>query len=94
MLLLASANRDGEVFEDPDRLDITRYAGPTPAPAHLSFAKGIHFCLGTALARLEAEIALDALVRRAPRLELATEQLTYLENLSLRRMQALPVHLR
>jgi cytochrome P450 len=94
VLLLASANRDAEVFDDPDRLDITRYAGPTPAPAHLTFAKGIHFCLGAALARLEVEIAMDELVRRAPRLELATERLTYLPNISIRRMHALPVRLR
>lgn len=94
VLLLASANRDPEVFPDPDHLDITRYAGTTPAPAHLTFAKGIHFCLGSALARLELEIALDQLVRRAPRLEPATTHLTYLDNISIRRMKTLPVHLR
>ncbi|MTD58244.1 cytochrome P450 [Amycolatopsis pithecellobii] len=92
VLLLASANRDPEVFEDPERLDLTRYT--RPAPAHLSFAKGIHFCLGAALARLEVEIALDALVRRAPRLALAAGDLTYLPNISIRRMRALPVRLR
>ncbi|WP_236794621.1 cytochrome P450 [Amycolatopsis sp. GM8] len=92
VLLLASANRDPEAFEDPDRLDLTRYT--RPAPAHLSFAKGIHFCLGAALARLEVEIAMDALVRRAPGIELVTEDLTYLPNVSIRRMRALPVRLR
>lgn len=92
ILLLASANRDPEVFDDPERLDLTRYT--RPAPAHLSFARGLHFCLGAALARLEVEIAMDALVRRAPRLELAMEQLTYLPNISIRRMRALPVRLR
>jgi hypothetical protein len=91
---LASANRDPEVYPDPDRLDLTRFAGPTPAPAHLTFAKGIHFCLGAALARMEVEIAMDELVRRAPRLELAAEDLTYLPNISIRRMRELPVHLR
>lgn len=94
VLLLASANRDPEVYADPDRLDLARFAGPTPAPTHLTFAKGIHFCLGAALARMEVEIAMDELVRRAPRLELATEELTYLPNISIRRMRELPVHLR
>ncbi|HVW39913.1 MAG TPA: cytochrome P450 [Amycolatopsis sp.] len=92
VLLLASANRDPDAFDNPERLDLTRYT--RPAPAHLSFAKGLHFCLGAALARLEVEIAMDALVRRAPRLELATDHLSYLPNISIRRMRALPVRLR
>lgn len=92
VLLLASANRDPEVFDNPERLDLTRYT--RPAPVHLSFAKGIHFCLGAALARVEAEIALDQLTRRAPHLALGTDRLTYLPNISIRRMRALPVRLR
>ncbi len=61
MALIASANRDPEVFEDPDRLDLGRTENP-----HLSFGMGRHVCLGAALARLEAEIGLGAFLRRFP----------------------------
>lgn len=54
--IIGSANRDQEVFENPDSLDITRKENP-----HLSFSKGIHYCLGAQLARLEGEIAFDVL---------------------------------
>ncbi len=67
-VILGSANRDPEVFDEPDRLDLTR----DPCP-HLSFGWGVHFCLGAELARLEGEVALAALVRRFPRMELAAE---------------------
>lgn len=57
-----SANRDPEVYDDPDRLDITRDA----APAMLSFGGGVHYCLGSHLARAELTEALAIIPRRMP----------------------------
>lgn len=65
---LACANRDPRVFDDPDRLDLRRPAGP---PAHLGYAHGPHFCLGAALARVQTEVALAGLLNRFPDLALA-----------------------
>jgi cytochrome P450 len=58
LLLNGSANRDDSHFADPDRYDIHRQGG------HLSFGQGIHFCLGSALARLEARVAFEELLKR------------------------------
>jgi cytochrome P450 len=63
---LGAANRDPEVFADPDCLDLTRKAS-----RQLAFGHGAHYCLGAPLARLEARIALPALLRRLPELRLA-----------------------
>ncbi len=62
--LLAAANRDPDVFVDPDRFDITR----SDAGEHLAFSGGIHYCLGSPLARLELSRALRALAVRFPSL--------------------------
>ena len=64
LCLLGAANRDPEIYEDPDRLDVGR---PDIQPS--SFGGGIHYCLGAQLARIEAEIALATLFRRLPDLE-------------------------
>lgn len=66
-LLLGATGRDPEVFLDPDTFDITR----APVVEHLAFSSGIHYCLGSPLARLEARRALAALATRLPRLRLA-----------------------
>jgi len=66
MLLYAAANRDGDAFADPDDFRLDRPL--TEARRHLAFGAGVHFCLGAALARLEARHALRAAVSRLPRL--------------------------
>ena len=65
-LCIAGANRDPEVFEDPDRLDLGRQRNP-----HLGFAGGPHVCAGLAVARLEARVALGMFLGRFPRYALA-----------------------
>jgi len=62
-----SSNRDEETFEDPDRFDVTR----SPNDHQAFGAGGRHFCLGTALARLELKILLEETLARYPRMELA-----------------------
>jgi len=66
-LSLAGANRDPQVFDDPNTFDITR----ANAKEHLTFSTGIHACLGASLARMEAAHALRALFERFPDLKLA-----------------------
>jgi cytochrome P450 len=88
MLLLASGNRDPLAFDDPDEFDVAR----TPNN-HLGFGFGIHHCLGAPLARMEADVALSTLVRRAPRLARASDTVTYKANVILRGMESLPVSL-
>lgn len=70
--MLASANRDPEKFADPERFDVTRDPNP-----HLAFGGGPHFCLGAYLARLEAQLALGALVQRCTDLALVEDAVTW-----------------
>jgi cytochrome P450 family 142 subfamily A polypeptide 1 len=67
MLFYPSANRDEEVFDAADRLDVTRNPNP-----HLAFGFGPHFCLGASLARLELTVMFREVLRRLPDLRLAT----------------------
>jgi len=88
VLLLAGANRDPERFAEPERLDVRR----PDARGHVSFGAGIHYCIGAPLARLEGEIAFDALLSRLPGLSIATPELTWRPNVVLRGLQSLPVN--
>ncbi|MQY05072.1 cytochrome P450 [Actinomadura macrotermitis] len=84
----STANRDPEVFEDPDTLNLTRGRRD-----HLAFGYGPHQCLGANLARLELRIALQALLRRIPGLRLAVEveRLRFKEDANVYGLVALPV---
>jgi cytochrome P450 len=85
MAILGAANRDPEQFPDPDRLDIERSGN-----RHLGFGIGIHFCLGAALARLEAEIAINTVLQRLPNIRLCGS-LQWLDTMMFRGVKALPV---
>jgi cytochrome P450 len=87
LLLIGAANRDPGEHDDPDRLDL----GREPS-RHLAFGQGVHFCLGAPLARLEGRIALNALTRRAPRIQLSAEP-SWKDNVVLRGLQDLRVTL-
>lgn len=85
---LISANADPHQFPGGEMLDVTRKENQ-----HLAFGKGIHFCLGAPLARLEGQIALGTLLRRLPNLRLASDpaQLLWNVNPMLRGIKSLPV---
>jgi len=87
---LASANRDDRRFPNPDKLDLTREPN-----RHLAFGLGVHYCLGAPLARLEGQIAINALLQRAPDLQLAVapNRLRWRKGLVLRGLAALPVRI-
>jgi len=84
--VMGAANRDPARFPDPDRLDVCRADN-----RHVAFGWAAHFCFGAPLARLEAQIAFEAMLRRLPNLALEPGPLAWRENLGLRGLKALPV---
>jgi len=84
-----SANRDAAVFDRPDELDLTR----PDAGAQMAFGHGTHFCVGSALARMELQVAMGRLLARFPTLAPAVplEELTWAPGQVLRTLTALPV---
>jgi cytochrome P450 len=85
LLLNASANRDEHQFPDPDRFDIHRRG------SHLSFGQGLHFCLGSALARLEARVAFEEVLKRWPDWEVDYANAERAHTASVRGWARLPV---
>ncbi|MCX6430984.1 MAG: cytochrome P450 [Actinobacteria bacterium] len=86
--MLTSANRDPEVFEDPDRFDIYR-----DSRRHIAFGKGVHVCLGAPLARVEGQEILKVLLELKPNLALARSpsELLWRKDIALRGLISLPV---
>jgi cytochrome P450 len=87
-MMLNAANRDPEVYEQPDRLMLAR-----GGPAHLTFGFGMHLCLGFPLARMEGQVALPAVARRWKGVELALPEsrIEWLNSMVFRGMQSLPL---
>jgi cytochrome P450 len=87
LLLIGSANRDEEVFPQPDAFDLHR-----DTSAHLSFGRGTHFCLGAALARLEARVSLEEVLRRIPGYEIDEPNAVRVHSTNVRGFMSLPMH--
>ena len=85
-LLLASANRDERRWRDPDRFDLDRDTSD-----HVAFGFGLHFCLGAALARLEARVALEELLARLPDFAVALAGLTRVHSGNVRGYSVVPI---
>lgn len=86
MAVMGAANRDPERFPGPDRFDVRRQDN-----RHLAFGWASHFCFGAPLARLEAQIVFETLLRRLPDLRLESETPAWQENLAYRGLTTLPV---
>lgn len=88
LLVLGSANRDGDRFADGESFDISR----DNAREHLSFGYGIHYCIGSMLAKLQARIVLEEVARLAPGLRITDpDAIAFRDNLSFRAPAAVPV---
>lgn len=85
-LSFGAANRDPLQFASPARLDLARKPN-----RHLAFGHGLHYCVGAALARLEGQLAINAILSHLPGLRLATEDLEWNRSFTLRGLKSLPV---
>ena len=87
--MLNAANRDPRQFANPETLDIARKEN-----RHLAFGQGIHFCIGAPLARMEAKLAISAVINRCTDISLQSTTLTWSDSLVLRGVRSLPVSFR
>ncbi|MFI8685969.1 cytochrome P450 [Rossellomorea sp. NPDC077527] len=87
-VLIGAANRDPKQFSNGDDFEITRNPNP-----HLAFGSGIHFCLGSALARLEAQIAIQTLIQNEGKIELESKEVEWRNLVGFRAMKEMYVHL-
>ncbi|MEM8786346.1 MAG: cytochrome P450, partial [Pseudomonadota bacterium] len=88
LLALTSANRDESLFENPDKLDVTRQN----ARKHIAFGHGIHMCIGAPLARLQLKIILETLTKRFPNMTLSDDRaLEWIRTIAFRGPTSLPV---
>jgi len=85
LFLLASANRDESRFPDGERFDIHRQGAP-----HMTFGRGIHACLGSALARVEGRVALEEVLKRFPDWTVDTDNARLSSSSSTRGWETLP----
>ena len=85
---LASANRDPDVYPEPDRFDVGR-----ADTHHLSFGWGMHFCMGASIARMEGRVALTTLLRRFSKIELAGARPEWAPATALRTLERFPLRL-
>jgi cytochrome P450 len=91
LILAGSANRDDAVFPNPDAFDLDR----KNSRSHLSFGKGLHFCLGAALSRLEGAVALELLLDRLESMDMPADFTPeYKDNAVLRSLISLPLNVR
>jgi cytochrome P450 len=85
LLLIGSANRDEDIFDDPERYDLDRNTQNL-----ISFGSGRHFCMGAALARMETRIALTELVQRVKAYDIDPEGIERVHSINVRGLAALP----
>ena len=88
LCMLGAANRDPKQFEEPNQLNLKRLNNQ-----HLAFSAGPHFCIGSQLARLEAQVALSNLLRRFPEMKLIGPRPEWASTFGLRGLKGLPVTL-
>ncbi len=85
-LVMGAAHRDERAFASPDSLDVLRTDN-----RHLALGLGAHYCVGAALGRMEAEVALGEMLRRMPRIELAQGELRWAHNATIRGLESLRI---